>query len=122
MLGDEFLKLFSEEELERMDKSFLIERNFLLEDQIKIRIEREESFQKVIGSMIEMIQLERDALTILLGKYQFDLADDPELIQKLETNETRFHELATFIYDNHCNKNVAESFNNKINYLKSEWL
>lgn len=119
-MAGEVIKIFTREELLQMDKNLLVERNLLLDDQIKIRIEREEKFNEVIHLTLEMLKLDHTSLAALLGKYQFELTDDPELIQRIVNNSARFEEIRKYIIDNHCVKD--NGFLSDTCYFESEWL
>lgn len=120
-MDKEFIESLTKEQLQRMDKEFLIERNLLFEDQLKIRIEREAKFNEVINLTLEMLKLDHSSLAVVLGKYQFELeTEDPELMQRLVNNSTRFEEIRKYIVDNHCTK-VDGLFSDTC-YFESEWM
>lgn len=122
-MENQFIKKLNKDELEKMDAEFLIERILLLEEQLKIRSDREDNFNKVIHLTLEMLKLDHSSLAALLGKYQFELAsEDPELTQRLIISSEKFEEIRKYIVDNHCMKDTSgESFFN-IEYNRSEWI
>jgi hypothetical protein len=120
-MADEFIKIFTKEQLQQMDKDFLIERNLLLDDQIKMRIAKEEKLQEVIEIMLETSRLYQTSFNSLYGKYQFVLSvDDPELLQKLETKNQRLAVLRQCIIDKLSI--VDDGLISDKGYLASEWM
>lgn len=120
-MGDEIIKIYTKEQLNKMSKNFLIERILLLENQLKIRSEREKNFNKVIHLTLDMLKLDHSSLAALYGKYQFELAtDDPELMQRLVNNSARFEEIRQYIVNNHCMKD--DGLISGTIYFDSEWL
>lgn len=120
IMDEDYINIFTKEQLQQMDKGFLIERNLLLDDQLKIRIEREAKFNEVINLTLEMLKLDHYSLAALLGQYQFELMDDPELLQRLVNNSERFEEIRKYIVENHCVKD--NGFLSDTCYFASEWL
>ena len=120
-MSNEIIKVYTMEQLQQMDKEFLVERNLLLEDQIKIRIEREAKINEVIHLTLEMLKLDHSSLAAVLGKYQFELeTEDPELMQRLVNNSARFEETRKYIVDNHCMKD--DGLFSDTCYFESEWM
>lgn len=122
-MKNEFIKIYTKEELKQQGKKFLVERNLLLEDQLKNRIDREEKLQEVFGETLEMVKLMMNSFGVLSNEYRYEITENNDLKCRLYPDIERCNNILHKILDDNGiqyeNRNEILSMEE---YLKSEWL
>lgn len=118
----EYIKEFTREELIQMNKEFLVNRNQLLYEQIKIRSEREADCRDIIDLSIKMLQLQKVIIKNLTDEFIIEILNNPELSNKVDSMNNKIGELAIEILSKHSSSDYDLDAISLAEYLKAEGL
>ena len=120
-MTNETIKIFTRDELQNMDKNLLVERNLLMDHQLKIRIEMGKDYSEVVDLSLEMLKLQQFLIDLLCDKFDYPIQEDSELVNQILSVKKQISDIARFVRDNHGNLEYLKQAALD-EYMKSEWL